>query len=332
MPGYDGAGNWTRSYNFVQDSANGINILATRFDTEFANVVNGFNNALTRDGQGKPATAMDWNGQNLTNVNVLATSGPATFAGNVNVAGNLTVGGSGTFSANETITGSLTVNGSATFARALKAVTAQPLVLSTIDAASAFQLIFSRSAAGVGGYYSVDVVEQGVGFRSLVLQPGGGFVGVGTPGPTATVDVAGTFRARGAVTLDTPLPLAQGGTGLTPATPAALLAAIGGLPASQAFGIIASSYATPGYVKFTGGFMVQFGTAIAQGDTSTSVVYPQPFTTFSVALVSGNSTPNNTAAQSSACVTSTSTTGFTFWTAEGTSSNTGPAWWIAVGR
>lgn len=69
MAGFDGAGNWTRSYNWVNDATAGIKILASRQDTEWANVTSGFNNTLTRDGQGKPTADIDWNGKSLTNVN-----------------------------------------------------------------------------------------------------------------------------------------------------------------------------------------------------------------------------------------------------------------------
>ena len=122
--------------------------------------------------------------------------------------------------------------------------------------------------------------------------------------------------------------LAQGGTGATDA-----LAALGNL---GGVGVSAMSLASPGYIRFAiagvaNAFSLMWGTATAQGDTSTNVTYPTPFTSFSVALVSGSSQPIDTAAQAGAVTTSTSTTGFTFYTAQATSGSFGTAWWIAGG-
>lgn len=67
MPGgFDGAGNYVRYYNWTQDAANSIPILASRFDTEHNGFAAGLSNCLTRDGQGKPTATIDWNAQRLT--------------------------------------------------------------------------------------------------------------------------------------------------------------------------------------------------------------------------------------------------------------------------
>lgn len=50
MP-FDASGNFTRDYNFVQDAANGIKILAARVDGEFDNVATGMNLVFFRDGR-----------------------------------------------------------------------------------------------------------------------------------------------------------------------------------------------------------------------------------------------------------------------------------------
>ena len=122
--------------------------------------------------------------------------------------------------------------------------------------------------------------------------------------------------------------LAQGGTGATNA-----LAALGNL---GGVGVSAMSLASPGYIRFAiagvaNAFSLMWGTATAQGDTSTNVTYPTPFTSFSVALVSGSSQPIDTAAQAGSVTTSTSTTGFSFYTAQASSGSFGNAWWIAGG-
>lgn len=72
MP-YNGTGTFTRVYNWVQDALNGIKIRADRMDAEFDGVATALSNCITRDGQGKPSAAIDWNGQDLTNIADLMT-------------------------------------------------------------------------------------------------------------------------------------------------------------------------------------------------------------------------------------------------------------------
>lgn len=50
MP-FNGAGTFTRVYNWVSDKANGIKITASRMDGEFDGVANGLSNCITKDGQ-----------------------------------------------------------------------------------------------------------------------------------------------------------------------------------------------------------------------------------------------------------------------------------------
>jgi hypothetical protein len=49
-------------------------------DADANDIASALSNCITRDGQGKPSAAMDWNGQNLNNVNALAASS-ATLTG-----------------------------------------------------------------------------------------------------------------------------------------------------------------------------------------------------------------------------------------------------------
>lgn len=56
MPGFDGNGNFSFTYNWVNDAANGIPITASRMDTQFNDAALGFDDCMTRDGQ-SPATA-----------------------------------------------------------------------------------------------------------------------------------------------------------------------------------------------------------------------------------------------------------------------------------
>ena len=72
MP-YNGTGTFTRVYNWVQDALNGIKIRADRMDAEFDGIATALSNCITRDGQGKPSASIDWNGQDLINVDALET-------------------------------------------------------------------------------------------------------------------------------------------------------------------------------------------------------------------------------------------------------------------
>jgi len=132
----------------------------------------------------------------------------------------------------------------------------------------------------------------------------------------------------GAVALENVLTVAKGGTGAADAN-----TALSNLNALRYAG--GSPNTSPGYVNLVLGntgltFIVQWGTAAAQGDNYTSVTYPTPFALFSIPVVSGTSRVTNGAEQGSV-TTSATTTGFQFYTAEGGSGNIGTAWWIAVG-
>lgn len=68
MGGFDGNGTYVRYYNWTQDAANAIPILASRFDTEHNGFAAALSNCLTRDGQGKPSADISWNNYKLTNL------------------------------------------------------------------------------------------------------------------------------------------------------------------------------------------------------------------------------------------------------------------------
>ena len=68
MAGYDGLGNFTRNYNWVQDAANGVKIVASRQDTEMATIVAGFNTAMCRDGQAVWTGNQNAGGKSITNL------------------------------------------------------------------------------------------------------------------------------------------------------------------------------------------------------------------------------------------------------------------------
>ena len=82
MGAFNGSGTFVRSYNWQQDAVNGINISASRFDTEDDGFASGLSNCITRDGQGIPTANIAWGGFNLTGVGSLGAAS-AAFSGAV---------------------------------------------------------------------------------------------------------------------------------------------------------------------------------------------------------------------------------------------------------
>jgi len=73
---YDGSGNFSFPTVFVD----GTIISASAMNTMFTNAQQGFNLALTRDGQGKPSADLNWNAKKITNLaNGTAASDAATY-------------------------------------------------------------------------------------------------------------------------------------------------------------------------------------------------------------------------------------------------------------
>jgi len=74
--GWDGAGGYTRQYNFSADASSGIKILAARMDAELDDVASAITLAWARNGQNVPTQAIPMGGQRFINV------GAATSVGN----------------------------------------------------------------------------------------------------------------------------------------------------------------------------------------------------------------------------------------------------------
>jgi hypothetical protein len=92
MAGFDGAGTYVLRYSFVADAAANIKILASRQDQQWNDMATGFNNCLTRDGQGKPANNIDWNNHQITN---MADGADAHSAATVGQVTDITARGGG---------------------------------------------------------------------------------------------------------------------------------------------------------------------------------------------------------------------------------------------
>jgi hypothetical protein len=66
MPGFNGVGNFIRTYNWTQDAANAIPILAARFDTEDNGFATGLSNCICRDGQSTISADIPFNNKKIT--------------------------------------------------------------------------------------------------------------------------------------------------------------------------------------------------------------------------------------------------------------------------
>lgn len=95
MP-FDGLGNYVAAAAPSFPAVPGTTIVASYYNATINDIVAAFNNVLTRDGQGKPSAAIDWNNQNLSgvaafNATSITASGAATAA-SLNVSGAASIG------------------------------------------------------------------------------------------------------------------------------------------------------------------------------------------------------------------------------------------------
>lgn len=107
--GYNGSGTFNLTFNWENDAANGIDITASRFDTQEGDIAaNGLSICVTRDGQGVPTADIPWGANKITNLangtnaqdavaysQLTASTGALTgFLGGLTLS---TAGSSGTF-------------------------------------------------------------------------------------------------------------------------------------------------------------------------------------------------------------------------------------------
>ena len=132
---------------------------------------------------------------------------------------------------------------------------------------------------------------------------------------------AGTNSDITALTaLTTAITLAQGGTGATDAATARTN--IG------AIGVTAASLASPGYIKLTNGFMIQWGTVSVGPNSTGTVTFPTAFTTFGISTIGGGDS-NTSFLDAVRRYGNTSTTGFNLVNPHDSATIT--AEWLAVG-
>ncbi len=199
MP-FDGSGNYTPAAAPNFPAVGGDVISATYYNAVINDLATAFNNCLTRDGQGKPSAATNWNAQNLTGVGVFAAAS-ASFTSALPV----TSGGTGFVTA--PANGQLLIGNGATYTLGL--ITSSTLAV-TVGAGT-----INIEAIGGGAVSSVDA--------------SGGTTGLSfTGGPVTTA---------GTLTLSGTLNVANGGTGATTAANARTNLAAAGSGAITASGL-----------------------------------------------------------------------------------------------
>lgn len=170
---FNGAGQFIRLYNWQNDAANGLDILAPRMDAEMDGFATGLSNCITRDGQSPPTAAINWGGQNLLNVGTL-TVATLNITGNEAVSGNVNA-------TNATLTGTLGVAGATTLAvvtMASASITGNATVGGTLGVTGALTgggtANFSGNVSAPNVVVSSQVQAGGSGNGFAILNTGSG--------------------------------------------------------------------------------------------------------------------------------------------------------------
>lgn len=164
MAGFDGNGVFSFTYNWEDDANNNIKIRADRMDGQFADATSGFNNTLTRDGQGFATANLPMGGFKHTGVadataaneymafgqiqtlaGVYATTSGSANAYILGVSPAITAYAAGqrfVFNANFANTGAATINVSGLGAKSLQ-FGGEPLIGGEIQSGQIVEIIYN---------------------------------------------------------------------------------------------------------------------------------------------------------------------------------------------
>lgn len=171
MP-YNGTGTFNLTYNWENDAANGIDITASRFDTQEGDMAaNGLSICITRDGQGVPTTDIPWGGNKITGIKNGTNAQDAVAYGQVTSV----IGAQTGFLGGLTLS---TAGASGTFGIAAGLATDSTSALS-LNLASAFTKTTSAFSAGTGnGALDASSIANSTWYHVFIIG-----------GPSVTADI-----------------------------------------------------------------------------------------------------------------------------------------------
>lgn len=176
---------------------------------------------------------------------------------------------------------------------------------------SGWQGLFAGTASGIP-------VSNGAGTITAIAAPSGAIVGTTDTQTLTNKTISGGTISGSTITGIADIAIADGGTGAS--TAAAAFANIA---------VTASSLASPGYIQFVNGLILQWGFASVTQDASVAVTYPIAFASFSVPIVSGVTRVGVSESQNTGITSGSATpTGFTLYNAQDATLSVP---WFAVG-
>lgn len=192
MTGWNGSGTFVLPYDWEADAAAGINILASRMETQDETIASqGFGNTLTRDGQGQPTANLPMAGFKHTGAAAAVgdndyvikaqITGAAFNAAFISVYSSTSIDAGGNLNVN----GVSQLNAGATINTGGLAVAAGG---ATITAGG---LVVQAGGAGIAGGLTVATGGLIVSAGTIALSPSAGNVAISPTGGTLTVNPGG---------------------------------------------------------------------------------------------------------------------------------------------
>lgn len=185
MAGWNGSGGFTFPYSWEADAAAGINILASRMDTQFDTVsVDGFGNTLTRDGQGQPTANLPMAGFRHTGASAAVSANDYVIRSQI--TGGTLAGSFTTVTASSSIDagGNLNVNGVSQLNQGATINTGGITI-------TAGGLVVVAGGAGVAGGLTVTTGGLIVSAGTIALSPTTGNVDLSPVAGTLTINPGG---------------------------------------------------------------------------------------------------------------------------------------------
>lgn len=174
---YNGSGQFSLPYSWVNDASNGIAITASRMDTQFDNCVQGFDLVICRDGQSTITGDIPWGGFRLTGLGAATTAGDALSYGGAAVLAATVITSA---SANALDVGP---NGAT-----------NPVLQVDASTSSAATGLKIKAAAAAGGF-ALSVLSSGTDENLTIDAKGAGAITLGASSTGAVVAAGVNFLA-----------------------------------------------------------------------------------------------------------------------------------------